>query len=349
MEIIASNLNLHTSYVRKAVRETTVAPAAVTSPKQPADFAPSQLAIDSVAPATTSERLIRVSALPQSELHTNASEELIPEDSKIRLMRLLLEQLTGRRIPTLAINIPEAGQKAAANMNASQLNQQFNSLEITLDENVAEVPSELTVLELVTEKSSFSAQGNIDLADGRSITIDLETFQRSAYTLDVSANFQDPLVFQLAAGPLEFSDRLVNFDLDANGEKESIYFVTGDTSFLAVDHNRNGHIDNGAELFGALTGDGYQELAQYDEDGNDFIDEGDSIYSQLVLFNKNAAGSDHILSLRDAGVGAIYLQRVNTSLGLEKNGEMAGQVRASSIYLKENGGVGTTHQVDLVV
>ncbi len=39
-------------------------------------------------------------------------------------------------------------------------------------------------------------------------------------------------------------------------------------------------INDGSELFGTSSGDGFKDLATYDEDENGWIDENDSIFSK---------------------------------------------------------------------
>lgn len=48
----------------------------------------------------------------------------------------------------------------------------------------------------------------------------------------------------------------------------------------------NGKIDDGSELFGARTGNGFNELAKYDSDNNHFIDAGDPVFSNLAFYQK---------------------------------------------------------------
>ena len=37
------------------------------------------------------------------------------------------------------------------------------------------------------------------------------------------------------------------------------------------------------KLFGTSSGDGFKDLAEYDEDGNGWIDENDSIFNRLKV------------------------------------------------------------------
>jgi len=55
-------------------------------------------------------------------------------------------------------------------------------------------------------------------------------------------------------------------------------------------------------------------------------------------------------SLKDKGVGALYLGSAVTPFELKANdGKLQGVMRESSVYLKENGKIGTLQELDLVV
>ncbi|MCB1769761.1 MAG: hypothetical protein KDJ31_08715, partial [Candidatus Competibacteraceae bacterium] len=105
-----------------------------------------------------------------------------------------------------------------------------------------------------------------------------------------------------------------------------------------------------SELFGATTGQGFAELAQYDEDGNQWIDENDSIYQSLRIWSKDATGNDQIVALGQRGVGAIYLGHVATPFSLKDDqNNLLGAIRESGVFLHENGVAGTLQQIDLSV
>ena len=93
------------------------------------------------------------------------------------------------------------------------------------------------------------------------------------------------------------------------------------------------------------------ELAAYDQDGNHWIDEADAVYADLRVWSRDAAGHDSLATLAQKNVGALYLGSVATPFELNTTADNTnlGAVRASGIYLAEDGGVGALQQVDLVV
>jgi hypothetical protein len=109
-------------------------------------------------------------------------------------------------------------------------------------------------------------------------------------------------------------------------------------------------VNNGSELFGPNTGNGFSELAKYDEDGNNFIDEADSVYDKLRLWTRDANGNEQLVGLGQKGVGAIYLGHLNTPFEIKDNQQQTlGDIVSSSIYLNENGTTGFIQQLDLRV
>ena len=107
------------------------------------------------------------------------------------------------------------------------------------------------------------------------------------------------------------------FDHDANGFAESTGWVSADDGFLALDRNGDGRISNGTELFGNQTllpdggqaGDGFQALAQWDENGDGRIDTNDAIWSQLRIWrDQNEDGyseASELYSLNDFGIASL--------------------------------------------
>ena len=130
-----------------------------------------------------------------------------------------------------------------------------------------------------------------------------------------------------------------------------IYFAGVVSVFLALYKNNDGVINDGNELFGTKSGDGFKDLERYDEDGNGWIDEGDSVFNNLKIWTKDENGKNNLLSLSDVGIGAIYLGRADTTFSLNdaSSNETNAVIRKTGIYLREDGTAGTIQHVDLAL
>ncbi len=213
------------------------------------------------------------------------------------------------------------------------------------------------------EDTSFSTVGTVRTKDGREINFNVnvnmsrrcEEYYREELNVAQFALY-DPLVINLDTDATELSDQTFYFDLDADGEEEEISMLKG-SGYLALDKNEDGIINDGSELFGTGNGDGFADLARYDEDGNGWIDENDSIWSKLKIWCKDEKGNDVLYKLSDKGVGAICLQNVSTDFTLQGDRTAQGgateanatnvAIRKTGIFLYENGNVGTVQHVDM--
>lgn len=208
------------------------------------------------------------------------------------------------------------------------------------------------------ESSSFYSSGTVKTADGRTIEFDIEaemsrSFQEhSAVEIDFGAvQLMDPLVINLEGGTAEVSDQKFLFDIDCDGELDNISLLAQGCGFLALDRNGDGTINDGSELFGTKSGDGFGELAVFDLDGNGWIDENDEVFNRLRIWTKDESGNDKLVALGVAGVGAIYLGHAATKFSLNsvEDNRTNAVVRSSGVYLHENGTAGIIQQVDLAV
>lgn len=206
------------------------------------------------------------------------------------------------------------------------------------------------------ENTLFSSVGTVRTADGREICFNVDLAMSRSFTqtyqqeLNLAALQQtcDPLVINFDASAASLSDQKFLFDVDADGKEDSVSMLGAGSGYLALDKNGDGVINDGSELFGPQSGNGFQDLAAYDEDGNGWIDEGDSIWSKLKIWCKNPDGSDSLYSLAEKGVGAICLQNAATDFALKGNsGQDNGYIRSTGIFLYENGNVGTMQHLDL--
>lgn len=208
-----------------------------------------------------------------------------------------------------------------------------------------------------SESTTFASTGLVTTADGRKIDFNVEVSMSRAFMskfgfLETQDYIKtDPLMINLDTNIASVSDQKFFFDLDADGKEEEISFAGKGSGFLALDKNGDGKINDGSELFGTKSGDGFKDLSAYDEDGNGWIDEHDSIFSQLKIWTKDEEGNDHLIDLKKADVGAIYLGNADTQFSLKNDAnELNAEIKKTGIYLKEStGSVGTLNHVDLVV
>lgn len=207
------------------------------------------------------------------------------------------------------------------------------------------------------ENMTFETVGKVMTADGKSIDFNMQiemsrSFCRETENLSVETQviYTDPLIINLDSNPVSVSDQKWKFDIDGDGKQDTISLLSKGSGFLAFDKNNDGIINDGTELFGAKTGNGFAELLEYDEDGNGWIDEQDSIYSKLKVWLKDDEGNDRLISLKEADVGAIYLanRRTDFSLMREDSQKENARVRRTGMYLTEDGQAKSIQQLDMV-
>ncbi len=205
------------------------------------------------------------------------------------------------------------------------------------------------------ESTSFSTMGTVRTADGREINFNVEVGMSREFTQTFreeleAASFTmcDPLVLNLDTDVAELSNQKFFFDIDADGIKDEVSMLDAASGYLALDKNGDGIINDGNELFGTKSGDGFADLQEYDEDGNGWIDENDAIWSKLQIWCKDENGNDQLYRLADKGVGAICLMKAATDFTLQgEEGMTNGAIRSTGIFLYENGNVGTVQHVDV--
>lgn len=208
-----------------------------------------------------------------------------------------------------------------------------------------------------TETTGFSTQGTVKCADGREINFNLnlemsrtfeEYYEETVGVRQIS--MCDPLVINLDGNIADLSDQTFLFDLDGDGEEDEINRLAAGSGFLALDKNGDGIVNDGSELFGTKSGDGFADLAVYDTDHNGFIDENDEIWQHLKIWVMDENGEQQLYSLAEKGVGAICLQNAATNFAIkDENNETKGMIRKTGVFLYENGNVGSVQHVDLAL
>jgi len=200
------------------------------------------------------------------------------------------------------------------------------------------------------EKLDFSTIGHVQTDKG-SIDLNLN-FSMSRdfaieHRIDIYSAF-DPLIINLDGDIPDLSTDTFSFDLDNDGEKNQISTLASGNGFLALDKNLDGVVNQGSELFGTLTGNGFGELSEYDKDGNHWIDENDSIFDKLRIWLKNEDDNEReLVGLGEVGIGAIFLDSASSEFTYKTaTNQTLGEMKSCGIFLNEDGSCGNISQID---
>ncbi|WP_136805512.1 hypothetical protein [Desulfosediminicola flagellatus] len=285
-----------------------------------------------------------VQGTEEQKVHTQSQEQVVEN---------LVTEVIGGRVTVRELN---------GNGPLSELPQNRDTA--TGRNVVAGLEGGLTRISLGLERVEYSREalevrtaGTVVTEDGREIAMRMqlnieneEVSRESFWAERISSRFIDPLVLSFDDGLAVLDDSEFCFDLNCDGVTEEISRLKSGSGFLVFDQNGDGTVNDGNELFGPRTGAGYEELHIYDEDGNNWIDEGDPIFDKLQLWM--GAGQDDavLVSLRDAGVGALSLASIDAHFNLKDNGgRVIGQVSQAGLFITEDGNVRPMSEVDLAV
>ncbi|WP_417067261.1 hypothetical protein [Niveibacterium terrae] len=274
----------------------------------------------------------------------SGSKQVLPV--QLQILKNIIEQLTGREIRLFDMSGVASGEATAPAESAQSAAANAASQEPTFAFDYQSVSE-------TTEQTDFSASGKITLGDGStvdfSLSLSLTRVQREETSLSIrsgaAAQTKDPLILSFGAG-VKATGARTEFALTDG--MNSLPVLAG-AAYLVRDANGNGRADGGSELFGPASGDGFEELAKLDQDGNGWIDEGDAAFTQLKLWQPDAQGEGGLVTLKQAGVGALYLGRVASPFTLaDGSGQEQAKLKSSGVYLNEDGSAGALQQIDVV-
>ena len=278
------------------------------------------------------------------------------------IIKLLLEKLLGRMhggnssgsSKNTSISISQevssfqASSISAYSAGSAVSNQPVGALIQTTQEYYQKQTVDFSAsLQIQTPNKTFEM--NIDLSFTQ------ELYEVHSSTLSIgNENLIDPLVINYGEdiNPFENLGNLkFEFDLDNDGENDLIPLLKQGAGFLAFDRNNNGKIDNGSELFGTQSGNGFKDLSVFDEDKNNWIDENDAIFNKLKVWQKDDSNEAKLVSLLDLNIGAIYLGDVQSGFKYQSAIDKTEAVQQSNgIFVKEDGsGVGVVSSLDIAV
>ncbi|GAB2181968.1 hypothetical protein DLREEDagrD3_21910 [Denitratisoma sp. agr-D3] len=351
MKISAANIELNASHSYFAKEQTSTSLETwVTA--TPAKQQASQAALVSVSDAGQS--------LANQQVQLSAAQEAASKDPLLQLLLRVVESITGQPIhllfftadaesdsPSVSVALPADGQVHLATTGEVATPVRLSTgMRYEYSHSYEE-----------NETTQVSAEGTVRTTDGQEIKLSLGLTMNRSYreesqvSIEVGAKKrQDPLVINFAGTAAQLRDQRFSFDLNSDGNKESLAQLGWGSGYLAFDRNGNGRIDNGQELFGPATNSGFGELAQLDSDHNGWIDENDDAYGKLSVWTPDENGEGRLQSLASLQVGALYTGHVASPFELRGRGNSdLGAVNATGLFLREDGSSGTLQELDLTV
>lgn len=312
------------------------------------------------------------------------------KDFKLMVLKTLLEKLTGRKINILDLEnmLQGKGQEGGsqASGDAAQAKPQQQAGTAPLDAIAAALggqgspansqasagasqnwaasyESHETYYE--SEELNFKAGGTIKTTDGQEIQFSLELNMSREFLSQTDINVKagntrllDPLVVNYGGTAAELSDTKFLFDLNKDGKDDNVPNLGPQSGFLVLDKNSDGKINDGGELFGALTGNGFQELAAYDANKDGWIDKNDPIYNNLALWDKqgnnkegdkkDAPQAKDMYTLAEKGIQGLFTGSLDAPFAIKnQDNALQGAMKKMGLYLDDQGKAGTLQQIDV--
>lgn len=279
-------------------------------------------------------------------------------DPRILLLKMLIEYLTGHKLKLVYPKEMPQNSDAAENINSQ------NPESVNVPETVSAPQMEgwgirydSEEIRAESEQTSVAMQGAVKTADGKEIAFNLDLQMSRSYVEKTSVSIRlgdakivDPIVVNFGGGAAQLTDWKFDFDLNADGIKEQTPFVTGGSGILVFDKNGDRQVNDGTELFGPVTGNGFNELGALDEDKNGWIDENDSAYNKLDIWSRDDSGNESLLPLSQMNVGALFVRAVSSPFDLrDQTNNIEGQIISTGLYLSNSGLVGSLQQIDVAV
>jgi len=297
-----------------------------------------------------------VDSLKEQDLTTQEDVYSRPQSAKVYLMRLILE---GHFKVTFDLSDKElhlaTSQNSLSSINElTSLNSEQTEL-VNIDGQQFASQEMLSVeqWQTHTQSLSYQMQGEFELDDevhsiNYTFTLDSEHTSYSKFEMTAAA-LKDPLIVQFSKQSIGNITATTEFDINQDKTLNTLPIFSGDVGYLVFDKNANGVADNGSELFGPQTGNGFNELSQLDSNNNGFIDEDDQAFKNLYIWQpENNNQQTQWLSLQQADIKAISTTAIATPFSFyDQNNELSAQLTKSSFAISSSGQARGVHQLDV--
>ena len=360
-----------------------------TNRSQSAQFNASFLtskALNNVHPSNTGN-LLNANTTTNSPAN-NAVDKTVEEDiyqrplpAKVKLIKLILDSYFGKDLTLsekqfdynkVSEQLSQTQQTLFFNQQSTEqltLNTQNFAL-INIDGKQFNQQEQVSVTTLSTEQQqlNFTMQGEFIL-DNQTVNLSYQLNLSASYSSmskieTTAAALKDPLVIQFGTRSIGHITDYAQLDINSDSKQDDLPIFSGDVGYLVFDKNQNNRVDDGRELFGPRTNNGFDELAQLDSNNNGFFDSQDENYSQVYIWqpqhsenNSNTGSSSesnkqNLVSLSQAGIKAISLNAIATQFNFrdqrqENNGEISAQLKQTSFAITDNNQTVGVHQIDV--
>ncbi len=215
-----------------------------------------------------------------------------------------------------------------------------------------------TITSSEEEKLGLSADGTLKTKEGAlSFHLDELLLSKETQSVMLISNkkqskepiLYDPLTINLDGTVVGIDEqKRFDFDINGDGKEDNISLLSSGNGFLALDKNKNGAIDDGNELFGTKSQNGFADLAAYDDTKDGVIDENDAIFVQLKVWLRNS-DKNQLMTLKEANVGALLLDSIGSQFDFKNGGALDAKLQKSGVAVSEDGkGLWVSH-VDFAV
>ena len=293
---------------------------------------------------------------PKGEIEKVIYEK--PKEIKLQLMVLVLERFLGHELDISEFSFHALNNDETSSYSSST-NEPFSieSVEqISINGQLFQQGDLLSVEEWQSHEQqlNYKVQGKFNVNDNE-LTLNYNfslSHKRTSYSkVEISAAaLKDPLIVQFGSQGLGNITGQKDFAINQDNTLDNLPIFSGDVGYLVYDKNNNQQADNGNELFGPQTGQGFAELALLDSNKNGFIDAEDQQFEQLFIWQPkdNDEQSEQWMSLKEAKIQAISLSAINTPFDFyDQHGQVQAQLRKSSFAISDDGYGRGVHQVDV--
>ena len=181
------------------------------------------------------------------------------------------------------------------------------------------------------------AQANLDYSKALKEGVENEFALAAVKVFKViPCNVSDPLILDLNGNGIFDITTIqdgVNFDMHVPDRPQAMAWTNGD-GFLFLDRNGNGVADDGLEFFGNTTKfrDGFRHLAIYDDNKDKVLDEKDSQYQNVYIWNdfdmNGICTENEVMSLQEFGITSLNVTGVETNIRVA-----GGRIKYTSLAL----------------